>query len=62
MPGKRHKKVRSRAQAGLFGIVAGGGRPRGGALRGITRAHAKAKLKGVRVRKLVKRIGRKRRR
>ena len=49
MPGKKAKKPVSKAQARLYGAVAGGNKS---AAPGLSMADAKRKLKGVKVSKL----------
>ncbi len=47
---KAPSKAVSKAQAGLFGIVAGGGTPRGG--KTVSKSCARTKLRGVSVKSL----------
>ena len=49
MPRGKHRKPTSRAQAGLFGAVAGGRKTKA---KGLSRAQGRADLRGVKVRNL----------
>lgn len=59
MARKVRRKVKSKAQAGLFGLVAAG-KPTQLELTGLSKKKAKEKLRGVKVGKLPRRVGRKR--
>lgn len=49
-------KAKSQAQAGLFGIIAGGGKPSQHRKMKMSSRKAKDKLRGVKVGKLPKRV------
>ena len=56
---KKHVKIKSKAQAGLFGAVASGKSTKA---KGLSPKQAKKNLKGLNVKKLPARIGKRKKR